>query len=526
MLLRGEHCVGGNWESSAGETHHGADPRTGLVLQPAYADASAELVARACDLAAAAQPEYEQLPAARRAAFLRAMGEAILALGDELLERTAAETGLPAARLQSERARTVWQLEHCAQAIEEGSWVEARIDRAQPQRTPLPRVDLRRMLVPLGPVAVFGSSNFPYAYSVAGGDTASALAAGCAVVVKAHPAHPGTSELVARAVHGAVVRTGVPAGVFSMVHGRANEVGAALVRHPAIAAVGFTGSYAGGRALFDIAAQRPQPVPVYAEMGSVNPVFVLPGAAAARGASVAEKLAASAMLGVGQFCTSPGVIVLPADEHGRALARELVSRIAAAEQGTMVHCSLAQSHARQLAAARAVQGVQVLAEARAPGTAAGAGATVLACSLATWLHNDAIRHEIFGPATVVLHCATAEEYAAVARSLDGQLTATIHAEPLDEPVAAALLAVLVHRAGRLVWNGVPTGVEVTHAMQHGGPWPASSEPRSTSVGSAALQRWVRPVAFQDVPQALLPEELRDGNPRGIWRLVEGALSRD
>ncbi|MEY4674777.1 MAG: hypothetical protein RL148_2561, partial [Planctomycetota bacterium] len=355
---------------------------------------------------------------------------------------------------------------------------------------------------------------------------ASALAAGCTVVVKAHPAHPGTSELVARAVHAAVLRCGVPAGVFSMVHGRSNEVGAALVRHPAIAAVGFTGSYAGGRALFDIASQRPQPVPVYAEMGSVNPVFVLPGAAAVRGAAVAEKLAASAMLGVGQFCTSPGVVVLPADESGGAMARDLVARIAAAEQGTMVHCSIAQSHARQLAAARAVEGVQVLAEARSPGTAAGAGATVLGCSLTTWLGNEAVRHEIFGPATVVLHCASAEEYAAVARSLDGQLTATVHAEPSDEAVAAALMAVLVHRAGRLVWNGVPTGVEVTHAMQHGGPWPASSDPRSTSVGSAALSRWVRPVAWQDVPAALLPEELRDGNPRGIWRLVEGRLTRD
>ena len=526
MKLRGEHCIGGAWVPSCGETFHGMDPRTGAVLQPAYADATIAEVDRACRAAAAAQPELERLAPQSRAALLRAIGEEILALGDALLERTGAETGLPLARLQSERGRTTWQLEHFAQVIEEGSWVEARIDRALPQRTPLPRPDLRRMLVPVGPVAVFGASNFPYAYSVAGGDTASALAAGCAVVVKAHPAHPGTCELVARAIHAAVARLGLPGGVFSLVHGRGHAVGAALVQHPAVAAVGFTGSYQGGRALFDLAARRPHPIPVYAEMGSVNPVFVRPAAAMARGAALAEKLAASALLGTGQFCTSPGVMVLPEGEAGRALARDLARRMAAADQGTMVHCSLAQAHARRLADVRAVEGVEVLAEAAAPGSAAGAGAVVLGCSLSTWLASESVRHEIFGPATVVLHCASPADYEAVARSLDGQLTATVHAEPDDEAMASRLLALLASRAGRLVWNGVPTGVEVTHAMVHGGPWPASSDPRTTSVGSAALSRWVRPVAWQDVPQALLPDDLRDGNPRGIWRLVEGRLSRD
>lgn len=525
-MLRGEHCLGGAWVPSHGEPFHGMDPRSGEVLQPAFADASVDELDRACRAAATAQADYQRASPRVRAAFLRAIGEEILALGDGLLERTAAETGLPPARLQSERGRTIWQLEHCAQVIEEGSWVEARIDRALPQRTPLPRPDLRCMLVPLGPVAVFGASNFPYAYSVAGGDTASALAAGCAVVVKAHPAHPGTSELVGRAVHAAVLRCGVPAGVFSLVHGRSNRIGAALVEHPAIAAVGFTGSHQGGRSLFDLASRRPHPIPVYAEMGSVNPVFVLPGAAVARGSAIAEKLAASAMMAAGQFCTSPGVMVLPGGEAGEAIARDLARRMAAADQGTMVHCSLAQAHARRLADVCAVQGVEVLASAAAPATAAGVGALVLRCPLSTWLANESVRHEIFGPATVVLHCATADDYAAVARSLDGQLTATVHADPADEALAGGLLDLLALRAGRLVWNGVPTGVEVTHAMVHGGPWPASSEPRTTSVGSAALGRWVRPVAWQDVPQALLPQELRDGNPRGIWRRVEGALSRD
>lgn len=348
-MLRGEHCIGGTWVPSRGEPFHGMDPRSGAVLQPAYADATVDEVDRACRAAAAAQTGYERLAPRARAAFLRAIGEEILALGDALLERTGAETGLPPARLQSERGRTTWQLEHCAQAIEEGSWVEARIDRALPQRMPLPRVDLRRMLVPVGPVAVFGASNFPYAYSVAGGDTASALAAGCAVVVKAHPAHPGTSELVGRAVHAAASRCGVPAGVFSLVHGRGNDVGAALVQHPAIAAVGFTGSYQGGRALFDLAARRQYPIPVYAEMGSVNPVFVLPAAAAARGAAIAEKLAASALMATGQFCTSPGVMCCPRATRG---ARSHATSPSASPRPTRAPWCTAASHKPMRAGSR------------------------------------------------------------------------------------------------------------------------------------------------------------------------------
>jgi alpha-ketoglutaric semialdehyde dehydrogenase len=500
---------------------------SGEVLEPAFRDASADDVDAAASAAAAAAPAFAAQTRAARSALLRGIADGIVGIGEQLLERAGAETALPRARLETERARTVNQLRLFADLVADGSWVDARIDRAQPSRQPVPRPDLRAMLVPLGPVAVFGSSNFPLAYSVAGGDTASALAAGCPVVVKAHPAHPGTSELVARAVGGAVAAAGLPAGVFAMLHGQGHDVCRALVQHPAIAAVGFTGSPAGGRALCELAAARQRPIPVFAEMGSVNPVFVLASALAQRGAQIGEQLAASALLAAGQFCTSPGMVLFDA-EGGSALEQQLATRLGKAPAGTMVHATVRGNFDRALALVGALGGVQTRAAAPAGGTAcaATAAASVLfATDAAAVLAHARLREEIFGPAVVVVRCRGIDDMLAVALALDGHLTATVHGTDADLAAHRELLSVLQRKVGRLIWNGVPTGVEVCTAMQHGGPWPASSDPRFTAVGPRAVLRWARPVCFQDMPPGALPEELRDGNPAGIWRTVDGVVGR-
>lgn len=505
----------------------GIDPTTGQSLDPPFPEASVSDVERAVQQAEAAFEPYTALPAAKRAAFLRAIGEEIVALGDALLSRAQAETALPAARLTGERGRTVGQLGLFADVVDEGSWVGARIDRAQPDRQPAPRPDLRRMLVPLGPVAVFGASNFPLAFSVAGGDTASALAAGCTVVVKAHPAHPGTSDLVAQAIRRAAARTGMPEGVFGMVQGARTAVGVALVEHPLVKAVGFTGSLRGGRALYDAAARRPEPIPVYAEMGSSNPVFILPRALASRGEAIAKGLVASVTLGVGQFCTNPGLTVVERSDAASAFAaatRELVTK---APVGTVVHSGIQAAYAQGLAARAGVRGVTLAAQASAPASSgAAAPAALLVTDAPTFSREASLREELYGPATLLVECASKAEVLALARTLEGHLTATVHGDGADLTEYAALFDILRRKVGRVVVNGYPTGVEVAHAMHHGGPYPATTDSRSTSVGSAAIERFARPVCYQDVPEALLPEELRGPNPRGVWRLVDGRLTRD
>ncbi len=504
------------------------DPASGRALEPEFAESTAPEVDAAAQAAASARDAYAALPPARRAAFLRAIGESLVALGAAQLERAQAETALPRPRLEGERARTVNQARLFADLVEEGSWVDARIDRAQPERKPLPRPGLRRMLVPLGPVAVFGASNFPLAFSVAGGDTVSALAAGCPVVVKAHPAHPGTSEFAAHAVLAAARETGMPDGVFSLVHGASPAVGLALVTHPAIQAVGFTGSFAGGRALLDAAARRPQPIPVFAEMGSANPVFVLPEALATRGAEIATALAASVTLGCGQFCTSPGLVFLTRGEGADAFVAQLGERLAASPAGTLAHAGIKRAYDAELAAVAALPGVRVAARSSARGAheATQARPALLVAEPAAFATHERLGEEIYGPVTLAVSFASRDALLEAARGLRGHLTATLHATEADLAAHADLVAILARKAGRLVLNGVPTGVEVAHAMQHGGPWPASSDPRATSVGSAAILRFARPVSYQDFPDASLPEELRDANPRGIWRLVDGRLTRD
>jgi NADP-dependent aldehyde dehydrogenase len=527
MALHGRHLIGGERASAGGSSFTAADPARGIALQPAFADASAEEVDRAAALAAAAADDYRALGGRHHAGLLRAVAERLEALGDELLDRARAETALPADRLVSERARTTAQLRMFAAMLDDGSWVDARIERGDRSRKPLPKPDLRRMSFPIGPVAVFGASNFPLAFSVAGGDTASALAAGCPIVVKAHPAHPGTSELAAEAVAAAVADAGAPAGTFSMVQGRAHRVGAELVRHPAIRAVCFTGSLRGGRALFDLAATRPEPIPVFAEMGSVNPVFVLPSAAA-RGAELARRLAASITVGCGQFCTSPGMIVVPRSAESESFATSLAAEISATAPGTMVDASIAAAYGAELRHLDGLPGITRAAAAGAtggPASTAAATPTLYRADARVILATPRLREEIYGPVSILVDCRDPSELLAVAKAMHGHLTATILGTAEELAQHAELVRVLESRVGRLIWNGFPTGLEVGPATHHGGPYPATTDPRFTSVGTAAVQRFARPLCFQDFPDEALPPALRDGNPLGIWRLVDGELRR-
>lgn len=501
-------------------------PADGAELPGRFALATPADAADAVCAAADAFPVFAATTGAVRAALLEGIAEEILALGDDLIARVRAETALPEARVVGERGRTVGQLRLFAALAREGTWCDARIDPAQPSRQPLPRADIRRVKVPLGPVIVFGSSNFPLAFSVAGGDTASALATGNPVVVKAHRGHPGTSELVAGAVERAVAKAGLPAGVFGMLHGAGATVGTALVEHPLAAAVGFTGSRAGGRALFDAAARRPFPIPVFAEMSSLNPVFLLPGALAARAEAIATGFVGSMTLGVGQFCTKPGLVVGvegPDFAHFRGL---LASAVAGAAPGRMLTSEILAAYRKGSGDLVGNGGTALLATGAAGTRPDDAVALVATTTAAAFLGDARLGEEVFGPASLVVSAATPDELLAVARHLDGQLTATVHGTPADLEQAAELLAILATKAGRLIVNGYPTGVEVGHAMQHGGPWPATSDPRFTSVGAAALERFIRPVCYQDVPDGMLPAALQNANPLGIVRLVDGRPSRE
>jgi NADP-dependent aldehyde dehydrogenase len=422
----------------------------------------------------------------------------------------------------------VGQLRLFAEVVREGSWCEARIDTALPERTPLPRPDLRSVLVPLGPVVVFGASNFPLAFSVAGGDTASAFAVGCPVVVKGHPAHPGTGELVAGAIYRALQGVGLPAGIFSFLQGRSHGLGQALVQHPKTRAVGFTGSHRGGRALLDAANARLEPIPVFAEMSSLNPVFVLPGALRERGRQIAQGLKNSLTMGVGQFCTKPGLVFVAPGEGLAAFREELALAIQGAPCGTMLHTGISGAFASGLEQVLSLPGVSALARAEVSGAAAPAlgRPVVLEASAEAFASQSLLREELFGPASLLVETKDGDGFGQLAACLEGQLTATVHATESDLAGAEDLLAILERKAGRVLLNGFPTGVEVCHAMQHGGPYPASSDGRFTSVGTAALRRWVRPVCYQNFPGHALPAEVQNENPLGLLRLVNGHFSRE
>lgn len=519
MTLTGKMLIGQRAISGNREAIRAINPATGTPLEPAYAGGHGEHVEQACALAWAAFDTYRETSLADRAAFLEAIADNIEALGDALIERAVAETGLPRPRIQGERGRTCGQLRTFARTVRAGEWLDVRVDTAQPERQPLPRADLRQRHIPLGPVAVFGASNFPLAFSVAGGDTASAFAAGCPVIVKAHGAHPGTSELVGRAVAKAVKDCGLPEGVFSLLYGSGREVGIALVTDPRIKAVGFTGSRSGGIALTQAAQARPEPIPVYAEMSSINPVYLFPAALEARAQSLAEGFVASLTQGAGQFCTNPGLVIAIA---GAALDRFVTTvseRLPGCAAQTMLTPGIFSAYSAGVSAL--AEHAQIAAKGLAAEGPNQGQAQVFITRADAFLTHEQLQAEVFGAASLLVVCANDEEVRQVSEHLKGQLTATLHLDEDDLARAKALLPVLERKAGRLLVNGWPTGVEVCDAMVHGGPFPATSDSRSTSVGTAAILRFLRPVCYQDVPDSLLPSALQHGNPLLLRRLLNG-----
>ena len=525
MKLTGRSLIGFREGSTAGAKFRAHNPVTGQTLDPDFHSASAEEVNQAAALAHEAFASYRTLAGAEKAKFLRAIAGNIEKIADEIVERGTLETALPKARLQSETARTCHQLRLFAQLVEEGSWLMARIDRPDPERKPLPKPDIRSMLRPLGPVVVFGASNFPLAFSVAGGDTASALAAGCPVIVKGHSAHPGTGELVGQAVRDAVRSCNLPEGVFSLLFGGGNEIGTALMKHPHVKAGGFTGSRTAGKHLMNVAASRPEPIPFYAEMSSTNPVFILPEALRQNAEKIATGLHGSFTLGAGQFCTKPGMVFVQEGTEARQFADKLRDHVTGSAPFHLLTPVIHKSYATGISERRAKSGVRVLAEAT-PGGELGVGAALFETDAQSFLKDPDLASEIFGPATLLVRHSQREEILRIANELEGHLTATIHGTEEDLREFSDLVSILETKVGRLVFNGFPTGVEVCHAMVHGGPFPATSDGRSTSVGTQAIYRFCRPVCFQNFPDAVLPEELKDSNPLGIWRLVDGEMTRE
>jgi len=524
IQINGEMVIGQRRLVGGAGTTRAVNPALNDTIEPDFGLATAADVDAACELAGGAFDAYRSTTPEQRAQFLEAIAEAIMALGPQLIERAGQESGLPQARLEGERGRTVNQLRLFAKVARDGYWQSATLDSALPDRVP-PRPDLRLRMIPVGPVAVFGASNFPLAFSVAGGDTASALAAGCPVVVKAHGAHLGTSELVGKAVQQAAAAIGMPEGVFSMLFGEGRQIGQQLAAHPAIKAIGFTGSRQGGLALLRTAAARPEPIPVYAEMSSINPVFMLPGALAGDRAALAQGFVDSLTLGVGQFCTNPGLVLGIEGNNFKTFTDAAANALQAKPAGTMLTPGIHGAYVSGIERMSGIEQVSLLAQGQQQGAGCAAQASLYACEASTYLATPALEDEIFGPAALLIRCKDGEEMRKVAEHLEGQLTATVHATAADRAQAATLMPVLERKAGRILFNGFPTGVEVSHAMVHGGPFPATSDSRSTSVGASAIDRFLRPVSYQNVPQDLLPDALADHNPLKLARLVDGGLQQ-
>jgi NADP-dependent aldehyde dehydrogenase len=511
----------GTADHSSSERFAAIDPSNGEAIGPEFNAAGAEHVEQACALADAAFASFSATDPETRAAFLEEIASAILAIGDELIVRAMAESGLPRPRLEGERGRTVGQLRMFAAFVRTGDWLHATIDPALPDRAPLPRADLRRRHVALGPVAVFGASNFPLAFSVAGGDTASALAAGCPVVVKGHPAHPGTGELVARAIRSAVQACGLHEGVFSYLPGPSNELGGGLVADPRIKAVGFTGSRGGGLALMRIAASRPEPIPVYAEMSSINPILLFPAALRNRAEAIATSFVASLTMGAGQFCTNPGLLIAVAGPDLDRFASAAGAALETSAPGQMLTAGIHANYQRGVGALQGHNAVQLIARGSAGQGGCQAQAALFATDADSFLADAALGHEVFGSSSIIIRCRDLAQVAQVIGGLEGQLTATLQIDADDEAAAAEVLPLLERKAGRILANGWPTGVEVSHAMVHGGPFPATSDGRTTSVGTLAIERFLRPVCYQDLPVGLLPAALKRDNPLGLSRRVDG-----
>jgi alpha-ketoglutaric semialdehyde dehydrogenase len=526
--LHGKHIIAGTRSARGSATFKSTDPSTGTPLPEHFYEAIGDEVDAALGAAAEAFAPYRATSRERIAAFLDKAAEELEALGDELVSRAHTETGLPLTRLQNERTRMLSGIRIFAQIAREGSWVSARIDRPDPDRKPAPKPDLRSMVMPLGPVVVFGASNFPLAISVAGNDTIGALAAGCPVVVKAHPAHPGTSELVGGAISRAVAAEKLPPGTFSMIHGLTHDTGLALVRHPATRAVAFTGSLAGGRALFDAGVSRPDPIPVYAEMGSTNPVILLPGALESRADDIAAAYIQSVTMGVGQFCTNPGIVL--GMEHP-ALDRFVEAAGRGAREwtpATMLHRGIRDAFTRGVERLERTSGVRLAGRSNAvPDPQKTQAPCVIASTTADVLESEPhLREEIFGPASVVVRCRDRAELERVVRGLSGHLTASVHGTPQDLVEYRDLIAVLETKVGRIIFNGFATGLEVCPSLHHGGPYPATTDAHFTSIGHAGIFRFARPICYQNFPQEALPEPLQNKNTAGIWRLIDGQLTQD
>jgi len=524
--ITGNHLIAGGEKRAGAAAFTSVNPRTGQPGDVLFADATTAEIDQAVTAAVAAFAETRRYPAARLADFLDRVAQEIEALDDQLLAVADEESGLGLLRLTGERGRTTGQLRKFSALLREGSYVEAIIDSAQPARQPAPRPVIKRMLFPVGPVAVFSASNFPFAFAVAGGDTASAFAAGCPVVVKGHPSHPRTSEMFGRAINKAVKALEFPPGFFSLIQGQSIDVGQNLVSHPGITAVGFTGSLRAGRAIYNTAAARPQPIPVYAEMGSINPVIMLPGALAGQPKRLADSLVGSLTLGSGQFCTNPGVILVIDSPDARAFIGDVSLKMAAAQSGVLLNAQI--EYGIDLAVSKTLEKdsvVYLTGGKKISGESFCYANTVMQTSSAAFRSDPELQDEHFGPVTLFVVAESKEDLLHTIDTLEGNLTATVHAAENELEFAGALFERLQHKAGRLILNSFPTGVEVVHAMQHGGPYPATTAPGTTSVGMTAVKRFLRPVAFQGMPDQLLPQALHDDNPLGIWRIVDEQVTK-
>jgi alpha-ketoglutaric semialdehyde dehydrogenase len=525
-MLKGYNLIGLTESNEGKEYLQSFSPVTQQKLPEQFTVATSKEVNTAVDKATAAFVVYKDKTAEDKAIFLETISEEIMALGDELIQRAMLETGLSEARLTGERARTTGQLKLFAQVLREGSWVEAVIDTALPERKPLSRPDMRKMLVPIGPVAVFGASNFPFAFSTAGGDTASALAGGNPVVVKAHESHLGTNELVASAINNAVKKCDMPDGVFSFVIGEGAVTGIQLVKHEGIKAIGFTGSYNAGMAIFKTAVNdRKTPIPVFAEMSSINPVLLLPGKLN-KDENAAAQLAASVTLGAGQFCTNPGLLFLIEDEASEIFIKKLADVVSAAPAAAMLNPNICRSYYKGREVIAKQKGVHVLFEGEDASATYKGSAFLTKVSAADFISNTELQNEVFGPASLIVACKNKEDLLRALQSLHGQLTASVLALPNELPEYAKCINTLSGKVGRVVYNGVPTGVEVSYAMVHGGPYPATTNANSTSVGADAIKRFVRPLCLQDCPEDFLPVALKNNNPLNIMRKVNGEMTRE
>ena len=519
--VTGKNYIGNKLSASGIKTYKTFNPELNQENDSVFAEATQEEINEAVALATSAFKELRTVSGAKKAEFLNTIADEILALDDELVKMYCSETGLPEGRAKGERGRTVGQLRSFANLVAEGSWVEATIDTAQLDREPMPKSDIRKMNIPLGPVVVFGASNFPLAYSTAGGDTAAALASGCPVIVKSHPMHSGTGELVASAIIKAAEKTGMPNGVFSNLNSSGIEVGQQLVSHSGVKAVGFTGSIKGGRALLDLASKREEPIPVFAEMGSVNPVIMLPKALENRAENLATTYAGSVALGTGQFCTNPGLILGIKGADLTSFTNTLASKIVEINPSCMLHPNIVRAYESNKAKAISQSGLVVVADFENEVQSNYASQVITTVEGKTFLENPTLHQEVFGPYSMVVQCENVNQLEAIISQLEGQLTGTVISDENEVANYSKVISALQNRVGRIIFNGVPTGVEVCESMVHGGPYPASTDSRFTAVGIGSIKRWVRPFSYQDWPNELLPNELKNENPLGIFRIIDG-----